>query len=258
MAPPEKSGPVARAPVAASPEWAAEATAASAFLRGLSAIVTAPGLVLFTSSLGFGALARDLGFTFAHAVFIVASVYALPTQVMLVDQIARGAALLSIAFAVTLTAVRLLPMTVSLMPFIREDQPTRRGWAMRIALSHTIATSVWVESMRRLPKLPRHLQLPHMAGIGIAMMCATVSGSGVGYLVAGQVSPLIAAGLLFMNPIYFLFSLAASASRKMDWTAIALGAVLGPLLFKVVPGFDLLLTGLIGGTLAYMIARDRK
>lgn len=257
MAPP-KSEPHASAPTFTPPAWAADATALTAFLRGLASIVTAPGLVLFTSSLGFGALARDLGFTLGHAVFIAGSVYALPTQVMLVDQIARGAALLSIAFAVTLTAVRLLPMTVSLMPFIREEPPTRRGWLLRIILSHTIATSVWVESMRRLPKLPRHLQMPHMAGIGVAMMCATVSGSGVGYLVAGQVSPLIAAGLLFMNPIYFLFSLAASASRKMDWLAIALGAVLGPALFKVVPGVDLMLTGLIGGTLAYAIARGRQ
>ena len=255
MAPPNAK-PVEAPP--APPEWTATATSMSAFLRGYAAILTAPGLVLFTSSLGFGALARDLGFTLGHAVFIAGSVYALPTQVMLVDQIARGAALLSIAFAVTLTAVRLLPMAVSLMPFIREEQPTRRGWVLRILLSHTIATSVWVESMRRLPKLPRHLQLPHMAGIGIAMMCATVSGSAVGYLVAGQVSPLIAAGLLFMNPIYFLFSLAASASRTMDWLAIGLGAVLGPLLFKLVPGIDLMLTGLIGGTLAYVVARGRK
>ncbi len=256
MAPPDAKPDAA--PPQSAPEWAATATSLSAFLRGLASIITAPGLVLFTSSLGFGALARDLGFTLGHAVFIAGSVYALPTQVMLVDQIARGAALLSIAFAVTLTAVRLLPMAVSLMPFIREEQPTRRGWILRILLSHTIATSVWVESMRRLPKLPRHLQLPHMAGIGIAMMCATVSGSAVGYLVAGQVSPLIAAGLLFMNPIYFLFSLAASASRQMDWLAIGLGAVLGPVLFKLVPGIDLMLTGLIGGTLAYAVARGRK
>ncbi len=245
------------APATVAPAWAANASAMSAFLRGLAAIITAPGLVLFTSSLGFGALARDLGFTFGHAVFIAGSVYALPTQVMLVDQLARGAALLSIAFAVTLTAVRLLPMTVSLMPFMRQEQPTRRGWAVRILLSHVIATSVWVESMRRLPKLPQHLRLPHMAGIGIAMMISTVSGSGVGYLVAGSVSPLIAAGLLFMNPIYFLFSLAASASRRMDWLAIAFGAVLGPALFKVVPGIDLMLTGLIGGTLAYLLSRGR-
>lgn len=258
MSAPQSQPQEAAPALSTAPAWAANATAAIAFLRGLASIVTAPGLVLFTSSLGFGALARDLGFTLGHTVFIAGSVYALPTQVLLVDQLARGAALLSIAFAVSLTAVRLLPMTVSLMPFMREEQPTRRGWALRILLSHVIATSVWVESMRRLPKLPQPLRLPHMAGIGIAMMCATVSGSGVGYLVAGSVSPLIAAGLLFMNPIYFLFSLAASASRRMDWFAIAFGAILGPTLFQIVPGIDLMLTGLIGGTLAYVIARGRR
>ncbi len=241
-----------------APAWAATATAATAFRRGLAAIATAPGFVLFTSSLGFGALARDLGFTLGHAVFIAFSVYALPTQVLLVDQLARGAALATVAFAVTLTAIRLLPMTVSLMPFIREERPTWRGWAMRIPLAHVIATSVWVESMRRLPKLPHRLRLPHMAGIGLAMLIATVGGSGTGFLIAGAVSPAVAAGLLFMNPLYFLFSLAAGASQRLDWLAIGFGALLGPVLFYVLPGFDLMLTGLIGGTVAYLIARGRR
>jgi predicted branched-subunit amino acid permease len=241
-----------------APAWAASASRVEAALRGYAAILNAPGCVLFVSSLGFGALARDLDFTLGHAIFLALSVYALPTQVLMIDQIARGAALLSVAFAVTLTAIRLLPMTVSLMPFIRQSKPTARGWGLRILLAHVIATSVWVESMRRLPRLPERLRVPHMAGIGVAMLTATVGGSAVGYLVAGHVSPLVAAGLLFMNPIYFLFSLAAGSSTRMDWLALVFGALLGPLLFIWVPGFDLMLTGLVGGTLAYLIGRGRR
>jgi predicted branched-subunit amino acid permease len=241
-----------------APAWAVRASTLTAFLRGLLVILNAPGIVLFTSSLGFGALARDLGFTLGHATFIAASVYALPTQVLLVDMLARGAALATVAFAVSLTAVRLLPMAVSLMPYIRESRPTMRGWVVRVLVGHVIATSVWVESMRRLPKLPDDLRLPHMAGIGIAMMIATVGGSCFGYLIAGAVSPVIAAGLLFMNPIYFLFSLAAGASSRLDWLAIGFGAVLGPVFFYALPGFDLMLTGLIGGTVAYVLARGRR
>jgi predicted branched-subunit amino acid permease len=241
-----------------APAWAAGATPAEAARRGFAAILTAPGFVLFTSSLGFGALARDLGFTLGHALFLAGSVYALPTQVLMVDQIARGAALATVAFAVTLTAIRLLPMTVSLMPYLRAEQPSRRGWIARLLLAHVIATSVWVESMRRLPRLPARLRLPHMAGIGIAMLTATVSGSAAGYLAAGQVSPMIAAGLLFMNPLYFLFSLAAGSSTRMDWFALVFGAALGPLLFRLVPGFDLMLTGLVGGTAAYLLTRGRR
>ena len=38
----------------------------------------------------------------------------------------------------------------------------------------------------------------------------------------------------------------------------ALGAVLGPVLYLVVPGLDLALAGLLGGTVAYAVARRAK
>ena len=67
--------------------------------------------VVFATFVGFGALARDVGLDLLQVVFVSATVFALPGQVVLVDQIGQGAALAATAFAVTLTAVRLLPLT---------------------------------------------------------------------------------------------------------------------------------------------------
>src|SRR5689334_12040086 len=91
----------------------------AAFARGLRLVVSVPAFVLFSTSIGFGALARDGGFDLAHAVFMSATMFALPNQVVLVDQLARGATLAGAALAVTLTAVRLMPMTVTLVPLLR-------------------------------------------------------------------------------------------------------------------------------------------
>jgi predicted branched-subunit amino acid permease len=238
-----------------TPDWVDGATQLRAFVYGLFVMASTPGMVLFSTSLGFGALARDLGFTFGHAVFLTGTLYALPAQVLMIDQIARDAALTGIALAISLTAVRLLPMTVALMPYIREEQPTLRGWIARILVSHFFAISVWLEGMRRLPLLPQHLRLAHIAGIGFGMLTATMMGTATGYVVSASLPPAVAAGLLFMTPLYFLLSLAGGASTRMDWSAIAIGCVLGPSLYVLLPGPDLMLTGLIGGTLAYIVGR---
>ena len=101
------------------PAWAASASRLDAFRRGLTAPPLTPGIILFSAMIGFGALARDAGFTPAQSVFLTATVFQLPGMVVLVDQIGRGATLAVAAFAVMLTAVRLLPMTVVLMPYLR-------------------------------------------------------------------------------------------------------------------------------------------
>lgn len=209
-------------------------------------------MVLLATALGFGALARDLGFSAGHAVFISVVVYATPAQVVLIDQLSRGAALTAVAFAVTLTAVRLLPMTVTLMPYLRDHQGRR--WREVLA-AHFIAITAWVEGSRRLPPLPDHLRVSHFLGIGCGMVAATGIGTLAGYGLAAALPPVLAAALLFLTPIYFLAALMVTARATADWVAIGLGVVMGPVFFMSIPGFDLLATGLLGGTLAYAIGR---
>ena len=55
----------------------------------------------------------------------------------------------------------------------------------------------------------------------------------------------------------FLLSLLSSATRRMDWLAVGLGITLGPSLYLLAPGPDLMLTGVIGGTLAWWLGRGR-
>lgn len=237
-----------------APAWALDATASTAFLRGLRVAASTPGALLFSTALGFGALARDLGVTFTETILISGMIYALPAQVMLVDQLARGAALTAAAFAVSLTAIRLLPMTVALLPYLKDARGLR---PIHFFAAHFIAVTVWLEGNRRLPLLPEHLRLPHFFGIGFGMFLATALGSAIGHLVAASLPASVSAALLFMTPIYFLLSLLSSATRRMDWLAVGLGVTLGPLLFLIAPGPDLMLTGVIGGTLAWWHGRGR-
>ncbi len=225
------------------------------FRRGLAVALTVPGLILAASSAGFGALSRDAGFSLFNSVFMMAAFFALPAQVVMVDQMARGASLSAGALVVTLTGIRLLPMCVVLMPYLKGPRATRLGFLLA---GHFIAVTAWMEGWRRLPHLPAEHRLDHFLGIGTGLLGSTLIGTAFGYELAGVVPPLVSAVLLFLTPVYFLLSLIAAAAALSDRYAIVAGVVLGPPIYLLVPGFDLLLTGLIGGTIAHFAARHRE
>lgn len=226
-----------------------------AFLRGMAVALTTPGVILFASAAGFGALARDAGFSVANAVYMMAVFFALPAQVVMLDQIARGASVWAGTLAVSLTGLRLLPMSVLMMPLLKGPRAAR--WRYLVA-GHFIAVTAWMEGWRRLPDVPVALRMDHFIGIGCGLVLATLAGTFTGYEVAGNVPTVVAAALLFLTPIYFLLSLMATASGASDGISIALGAMLGPPLYILAPGMDLLLAGLIGGTIAHVLAKARE
>ena len=106
--------------------------------------------------------------------------------------------------------------------------------------------------------MPPELRTIHYSGIGVGMLAATLSGSAIGFTLSATVPTLLAATLLFMTPLYFILSLFGAAVARSDYAAIVLGFALGPLFYRLAPGFDLLLTGLIGGSIAFLVwRRDR-
>jgi predicted branched-subunit amino acid permease len=229
--------------------WIHGASGFDAFAQGLKIAVAVPSLILAATGAGFGALAHDAGLSFGHTAFMSVILYATPAQVVMIDQMARGSSLLATAIAVSLTAIRLLPMMVSLMPHLRSPGAPR--WQYILA-SHFIAITGWTEAFRRLPRLPAHLRLPHFLGLGMALMGSLLVGTVAGHELAGRVPPLLTSALLFMTPLYFTMSLALNARALTDRVALAAGITLGPIFFLAAPGFDLLLSGVVGGTIAYL------
>jgi len=243
----EPEQPAAEAAPSGSP-W-------GAFGRGLLLAFSVPAAVLFGSALGFGALARDGGLSLAQAAFITASMQALPNQVVLIDQLARNETVLAAALAVAVTAVRLLPMTVTLVPLLggRDRRPM-----LALLAVHFVAVTNWVEARRRLPSTALQARLPRYLGFGVATTAVALTGTVAGHIAAGHVPTVVAAALLLMTPLYFLLSLLATSQSRVDLVAIAMGCGLAPLLHVVAPGFDLLATGLIGGTLAFLLGRSGR
>ena len=69
---------------------------------------------------------------------------------------------------------------------------------------------------------------------------------------------LFGAAAMFITPISFLTSTARNARILLEKAALALGLAIGPVLAFSNVQFDLLWTGVIGGTLAYVLHRVQR
>jgi predicted branched-subunit amino acid permease len=226
------------------------------FWRGARDALSLPAWVLGFSILGIGSLARDAGFPAGAAVLSTLVMWAGPAQAIFFASAAAGTSFPVIAFAVTLSSVRLLPMTVAILPLLRRPG---QGIATQLAAAHFIAVTMWVEGLRRLPPLPVADRVPYFFGFALACVVTCTTATYIGYFLLGALPLPLAAGLLFLTPIFFSVSLVAGAQSIADWAAMLFGAVLTPL-FAILLGkdFDLLAAGLIGGTAGYAAGKTRR
>lgn len=194
-----------------------------------------------------------------EAAFMTAVVWALPSQVVLVGAMASGASIAGVALAVALSAVRLTPMTAAWVPLFRDPERNVAvpRWQL-YALSHFVAITAWIVAASELPRRPLEERAPFFAGFAVTLTAANIAVTALSHTLTGQLSVEMSAALFFLTPLYFLTSLSASAKRLNESAALASGLVFGPMLARAEVPLDLLWTGLLGGTLAFLIARPRR
>jgi predicted branched-subunit amino acid permease len=239
----------------ASSEGAHSLNARQWYARGLFAGITSvQGLVLFASYIGFGGLCAGIGFPMGAAVFSTFLIAALPSQLLLVGGYVAGSGALVIALAVLLSAARLLPAVVTLLPYLRG----RGHLSVQFFAAHFVAVSVWVESRRHLPPLPPDGRLPFYFGLVTVFNVGCVTATFAGYMLAGRLPPALAIGLTFLTPISFLLALTRNARDLVDYLSLAFGLALAPVFAAYGGRLDLLWTGLAGGAAAWLVHRSRK
>ena len=215
-----------------------------------------PTLFLGLTYLGIGSLAWQANVSLGLVLMSTVLMWAGPAQVIFLAALINGLALPAIALSITLSSVRLLPMCVSLLPFLRGANGSR--WHT-LYMSHFIAVTAWVESIRRLPDMPLHGRVPYFLGLSHTLFFGALIACAVGYFLAGLLAPAMAAGLLFVTPVYFTIALVRNARNTIDWFALGFGFALAPIVPHFVgAGFDLLVLGVTGGTAAWWLQRWRR
>src|SRR3981189_910522 len=129
-------------PALDSPQWQ---NSFRAFAWGMSSVAsTVLTLVLFATYLGIGALAHDTHFSLGWVLASTLLVWAGPAQIILISPLGSGATVVQAAIAVTVSAIRLFPMVVSVLPMMRTPRTKRRHLVLA---THFIAVTLWVEML---------------------------------------------------------------------------------------------------------------
>jgi predicted branched-subunit amino acid permease len=210
--------------------------------------------VLIGNYLGIGALAHEFGFSLIWMILCTVLIWAAPAQLILISTLGT-ATYIEVAVAVTLSSVRFLPMVAALLPSLRGPDTRQRDLILPM---HFTAISVWVEGMRLASTRPRAERVTFYNGLGTGLMLSAAVSSAVGFVLAARLPPLLAAALLFFTPMAVLMVSARNARTLLDGLAFGLGLAVWPVVAALELGLELMWTGLIAGTIAYVVHRIRE
>jgi predicted branched-subunit amino acid permease len=233
-------------PALDSPQWHSSLRAFAWGARSVASTVLT--LVLFATYLGIGALSHDTHFSLAWVLASTALVWAGPAQIILISTLGSGATVVQAAIAVTVSAVRLFPMVVSVLPMMRSPQTKRRHLVL---VAHLTAVTLWVECFRFLPQVPRERRIAFIHGLGGGLVCISLIATTIGYSLAANLSQSFGAAMLMLTPLAFLFSTARNCREIADGVALGLGLAFFPLAALLNSGVDILISGVSAGTIAY-------
>ena len=113
--------------------------------------------------------------------FATLVIWALPGQVVFADLWMNQAGLPATALAVTLTAVRLLPMTMLVLSRARL-QGVRR-WP-EFLVAHFTAITMWVIATARMEKMSQPRRIPWLLGLASVLVSTMMVMTAVGYFLA--------------------------------------------------------------------------
>ena len=221
-----------------------------AFRQGVNDALKAPVLILIAGMIGFGAAGKNYDIDIFFTTLTTFFIFALPGQLVLLEMVASGASLISIALAVTLTSTRFITMTVTLFPqFDKADQNKKLYvWV------HLLAMTVWSVSMREFKSMAPGHRISYFVGFGLPCWLLSIPATAIGYTLAGYVPGPLSVGMIFINPLFFLLTF-TDVKLTSNRVAIILGCILGPFLYVMDPDSSLLVSGILGGSIAYGVNR---
>lgn len=225
----------------------------AAFLEGVRHGLAIPSIVVFATMLGFGSLANANGFSAFEAFLATLLIWAMPGQVAMADLKASGADLFVILLAVSMASVRFFPMATILVGTFRSAAP---GLPRQILVAHLMSATTWPMGMAAAQRMHTQSALAYFWPVGTLCITAGCIGTLAGYWLSADMPQIVRLTLVFLN-VVFLALLFAQNRERLVILAVCCGAVIGPPLHTIEPDYGVILTGVIGGTIAYLVLGRR-
>ena len=207
-----------------------------------------PGISLAASFFALGALFKNSGLNAMQSFLSTLIGFALPGQLVMAETLIVNGTLLNILIAVFLTNARLYPMTVNLVPVIRQNNRPRWHYYF---LAHFIAVTSWVYMLSNYNKINKENRFSFFLGLGVTLWVLSTIATVIGFYTAGIISKKVFVAIIFLNPIYFMCMIVSVLNKLHIILTVFLSIILAPILFLVTPDWSVLLAGVISGIISY-------
>jgi predicted branched-subunit amino acid permease len=218
------------------------------FKKGCRTALGIPGISLAASFFALGALFKNSGLNAMQSFLSTLIGFALPGQLVMAETLIVNGTLLNILIAVFLTNARLYPMTVNLVPVIR--QKNRPRWHYYF-LAHFIAVTSWVYMLSNYNKISKENRFSFFLGLGVTLWVLSIIATVIGFYTADIISKKVFVAVIFLNPIYFMCMIVSVLNKLHIILTVFLSIILAPILFLVTPDWSVLLAGVISGIISY-------
>ena len=222
------------------------------FFKGYKSILKpdSPAIALGCCFIAIGALLKNIGFNIQESIFSTMLIYALPGSLVMAESILVGASLLSIFIAVWFVNARLYPMAVSLFPLMMDESQPK--WKYYLSC-HFIAVSAWLIMKSNYEIIEKKDRVDFWIGIGSATWSVAVLATIIGFYLSDYLNKDMLMGLAILNPIYFTCMMVGALKTIQVSLSVIFGSILVPVFYFFSPEWSILLGGLVGGTIAYII-----
>ena len=212
-----------------------------------------PSLGVGFTFFAYGTQSRLADFSAMEHFLSTSIVYAVPGMLALVELTASSSSLLNITVSVLLVNLRLMPMTMSLVPLIR----TGKTWRDTLVI-HFVALTTWLTYFNHHSKIQKEKRGSFYVRLALTIWVISNCLGLVGYYVAGVVPDTVLTGLIFSNPLYFMCLLLGQMHKLQNFLAISVGALLLPIMIIYFADWSVLASGMIGGTIVYIFMNVKK
>ncbi len=222
--------------------------------EGIKYSLGVPVIGLGLSMFAFGAFLNSSSFSLFQSFLSTMLAFALPGQFVMADVLLAGGNLLNIFFAVLLTNARLFPMTLNMLPIIKENNIPK--WKYYL-ISHLIAVTAWINMFYIYKKIKKNERFEFFLGLSGSLWITSIFFTVLGYISSNLVNEKILIGMIFFNPMYFLVMTLTNILDKKLLTILLLSTILGPLLHYMDSNWGILFAGLFSGTIGFLIFRKK-
>ena len=206
-----------------------------------------PAFILLFTMMGFGSLAQNAGFEAGMAALATLLIWGLPGQLAMVELTDTGQGVAAIVFACSLANARFMPMVVSFIPAL-----ARGGASLGRQLldAQLLSINSWAVCLREFPRVEPEFRHLYYVTFASSIICAAIAGTLFGYYGALLLPAAMVLGLIFTSPLFFALVLSDTRGLEERLSMIA-GCVIVVVAHRLLPSVDLLITGLVGGSLGF-------